>query len=139
MGFLQKLFGATGAHTAKGTLSGADISSIIGGDLDVVGESRYEASFKQLLSDTELKVSGGTEKFLAGRIVHEPFNKFDKNAIQVFAGGVLVGYVPTETAKRLAPKLAASGGAADLTVRVWGRYDKRRSVFASARIELPRT
>jgi hypothetical protein len=136
MGFLRKLLGGTSAPPTRGTLTAADVSSIVGGDLDVVGESRYEGSFKQLLSDAELKAPGGTEKLLPGRIVHEPFNKFDKHAIQVFAGNALVGYVPAETAARLAPALADSGGSADLTVRVWGRYDKGRSVFASARIEL---
>lgn len=133
---MKKLVGAAAAQSTRKALTPADISAIIGDDLDVVGESRYEASFRKLLSDAELKASGGTEKFLGGRIVHEPFNKFDKNAIQVFAADLLVGYVPAESAKRLAPKLAAAGGSADLTVRVWGRYDKGRSVFASARIEL---
>jgi collagen type III alpha len=70
----------------------------------VAGESNYTDAIRRLLGDrvgpdwTELKA--------LGHLVPEPTNKHDANAVQVFIGGRLGGYLPREDAARYAPVLS---------------------------------
>ncbi len=55
-------------------------------EIEIVGESNYQ---KHIAAITELV---GRDKF-AIYLVPEPSNKYDKNAVAVFAGGACVGYI----------------------------------------------
>ncbi len=60
-------------------------------EIEIVGESNYQ---KHIVAISELV---GRDKF-AIHLVPEPSNKYDKNAVAVFAGGACVGYIKRDSA-----------------------------------------
>jgi HIRAN domain len=60
-------------------------------DLDIVGESFYQAAIRVLWV--------GPNKTFAGVLIPESTNSHDKNAVRVEVGGMLVGYLSRETAR----------------------------------------
>lgn len=134
MGFLSRLFSGSNQATEPVTLE--QLADIVNDTaVEVVGESHYRASFKELLTNVELQ-GRGTEKYLAGQLTCEPKNKHDKNALQVKAAGLVVGYIAADNAKRLAPRISRAGGSVNVQVRVWAKYDVAGAVFGSATVYL---
>ncbi len=60
-------------------------------EIQIVGESNYQ---KHIVAISELV---GRDKF-AIYLVPEPSNKYDKNAVAVFAGGACIGYIRRDSA-----------------------------------------
>ncbi len=98
MGFLRRIFGGGTAAPAASRpvvlIEGYD-------DLAVVGESNYQDALSAL-------VGGGRERVrlpIQAALLAETDNKYDRNAISVWIGGRLVGYVAREDAAALRPGL----------------------------------
>lgn len=62
---------------------------------DIVGEQSYQDNLKKIAGKKQV-VSKEFET--QARVVSEPNNKFDKNAIQVQINGLTVGYIPKKDA-----------------------------------------
>lgn len=76
--------------------------AVVGGDgsysySDVVGESRYRDNLKALIAKASQGERDLGEVYTQAVLVPEPSNVFDSNAIQVFIGGLLVGYIAKES------------------------------------------
>jgi glyoxylase-like metal-dependent hydrolase (beta-lactamase superfamily II) len=75
-----------------------------GVELDVVGESHYHADLAGLMvalrNDFE-----ATEVTTAARLVREPGNPYDRNAVRVEIHGKLVGYLSRDEAADIQPRL----------------------------------
>lgn len=76
----------------------------------------------------------GTEFYLTARLIPEPHNKHDRNAVSVRLNGSTVGYLPREEAvhyARVLSALVAQGWLPQVGARVWGGertscdYDRR--------------
>ena len=77
----------------------------------VVGESFYQQALVQLSDGIGFTPDCRREdSFLVLALKREYQNKHDRNAVAVFAGPLLVGYVAKKDAQSLAPKLDAVGG-----------------------------
>lgn len=68
----------------------------------VRGESRYQEALRAIAGSGELPV----RKEVRARLVPEPSNPYDYNAIQVRIEGRLVGYLSREDARAYAPAFA---------------------------------
>jgi HIRAN domain-containing protein len=109
---------------------------------DVVGESHYTRAIRQLLG-RDFKANG-TEIITTATLLVDPNNKHDRNAVGVWAGGNLVGYLPREEAARYAPVLSqmmSRGWSPQVAARIWGAewddYDGRSKEFrGSVRLDL---
>lgn len=78
---------------------------------EVVGESYYQQALVQLAAGIGFTPDCRREDaFLVLALKRDYANKQDRNAVAVFAGPLLVGYVAKADAERLAPKLDAVGG-----------------------------
>lgn len=97
----------------------------------VAGESYYEDALRAVLGP---EVTSGIERMTLARLVPEPSNAHDRNAVAVQIDGQTVGYLPREDAARFQPmlsELGARGLVAETTCRVWGQnysdwgYDAR--------------
>lgn len=94
----------------------------------VAGTAYHEAAVK----------AGKFTPGAAVRLVREPDNVHDSNAIAVYAekGRRLAGYVPKGQARRLAPLLDAGADLVAITVRRLGRWHRRRRT-TSAGVRTP--
>lgn len=110
--------------------------------IDVVGESHYKESVRTLFG-ADLK-GDGAELETTVRLVPDPKNKFDRNAVGVWAGGRQLGHLPRDEAARYAPVLSAllaQGWAPQVSARVWASqwssdYLVRGDFSASVRLDL---
>ncbi len=79
-------------------------------ELEVVGESHFQKNLQAIL---ERSASAGTSDRVAHRvtakIVSEPTNPHDPNAVQVFLDDLLVGYIDRVTAARIRKQLDRAG------------------------------
>lgn len=111
--------------------------------LDVVGESHYEASFKQLLREygiTRVPADGVELDGARAALVHEPDNPYDSNAVAVWIDGRhQVGHLAKGEAARYVSKLDALGDGAYLEApaRVWIGKDYDGVLYGSATVRVP--
>ena len=113
------------------------------GNTDVVGESHYEKEIRKLFPGRVTEES--SQVSVPVRLIHEPTNPHDRNAVQVRADSGVVGYLKREDAARYATYLAAlqeGGFVAQTTATIWGRvgedWETRRAKFwGNVRVELP--
>lgn len=70
-------------------------------DLDIVGESFRQENIRAIQKITQ-------DKFFDIYLVAEPTNQYDENAVGVWAGGVQVGYIGKEQAKKLSKRARAA-------------------------------
>jgi hypothetical protein len=111
---------------------------------DIVGESFHAAAIRALLGPAKLP-EDGREIFTDVRLVHNPLNRQDSNAIEVHASTGLVGHLSREDAAkyvRTIDHLQAQGQIATTAARVWGRDDKdwstgKPTFVGSIRVDLP--
>ena len=92
------------------------------GNADVVGESHYEKEIRKLFPDRVTEES--SQVSVPVRLIHEPTNPHDRNAVQVRADSGVVGYLKREDAARYAPYFAAlqqGGFVAQTTATIWAR------------------
>ncbi|MBF6763343.1 hypothetical protein FY524_12860 [Acinetobacter baumannii] len=73
---------------------------------DVVGESNYQNNLKQIAGGKREK---SKQTVFQAILKQEPTNPYDKNAIQVYINGLLVGYLSKETASELSKILGNLG------------------------------
>jgi len=73
---------------------------------EVVGESRYQEALGQIVGGHNRE---GHSHDCYARLVPEPDNTFDPNAIQVVIDGEKVGYIPKEGTARIHAALASFG------------------------------
>ena len=99
MGLLRRLLGGGRDVTPSPTAP----TNLFGGRdwLDVVGESYYQESLRKLVGPTADRVHVTTE----ARLVPEPDNAYDPNAIAVWIAGLQVGHLSREDAARFLPGL----------------------------------
>jgi hypothetical protein len=110
--------------------------------MDVVGESHYALSIRSLF-DGDLK-GDGAEITTTVRLVPDPRNKFDRNAVGVWAGPRQIGHLPRDEAARYAPILAAliaQGWSPQVSARIWAAdwsagYGDRDNFTSSVRLQL---
>ncbi|MGW4947381.1 HIRAN domain-containing protein [Actinoplanes sp. NPDC004185] len=109
--------------------------------VDVVGESHYAKSIRGLLG-ADFKASGA-EIVTTVQLTPDPHNKFDRNAIGVWAGSRQLGHLSRDDAPRYAPVLSAlvaQGWAPQVSARIWAaQYSDlgdRDGFTASVRLEL---
>jgi len=109
--------------------------------VDVVGESHYARSIRGLLG-ADLK-AGGAEIVTTVQLTPDPGNKFDRNAVGVWAGSRQLGHLSRDDALRYAPVLSAlvaQGWAPQVPARIWASpgsdYGDRDGFSASVRLEL---
>jgi hypothetical protein len=107
--------------------------------MDIVGESHYTKSIQDLFG-ADLK-AGGSEMVITVRLVPDPENRYDRNAVGVWAGNRQLGHLSREEAARYAPVLSAlvaQGWEPQASARVWAspwsRGDRTaRAQFADRR------
>ncbi len=112
-------------------------------NLEVAGESQYQASIRALLG--RLAKDQDKELQTEALLVPEPDNPYDSRAISVRVQGAVVGYLTRADARAFAPilhRLAASGVTAVVPARVWGvlRDDwegKGARFHSNVRVALP--
>lgn len=75
-----------------------------GEELDVVGEGHYHADLAGLMAALR-DDPDATEVRTAARLVREPQNPYDRNAVRVEIHGKLVGYLSREDAEEIKPWL----------------------------------
>ncbi|MET8153680.1 HIRAN domain-containing protein [Actinoplanes sp. NPDC049668] len=109
--------------------------------VDVVGESHYTRSIRGLLG-ADLKADGA-EIVTTVQLVPDPQNKFDRNAVGVWAGSRQLGHLSRDDASRYAPVLSvlvAEGWAPQVPARIWASqwsdYGDRDGFRASVQLEL---
>jgi len=74
----------------------------------VAGVSHYQdALWKIAGGDPE---DGPEDTFHDAVIEPEPTNKFDKGALKVTIDGLLIGYIPKDDQREVAPRVKAAGG-----------------------------
>jgi len=66
---------------------------------DIVGEQAYQANLKKIAG---VKTAVSKEVELSAKILSEPFNQYDKNALKVEINGLTVGYIPKQDAAKVA-------------------------------------
>jgi hypothetical protein len=72
--------------------------------MDVVGESHYQRDLASLKAALTTSRRGWSVDTVA-RLVREPDNRYDRNAVRVLIHGHLVGYVPRDEAAEAQPWL----------------------------------
>ncbi|QDV56771.1 HIRAN domain-containing protein [Rosistilla oblonga] len=78
--------------------------------LEVVGESHFQKNLQAILSRYEShRIPDRVTQRATARIVSEPTNKHDPNAVQVLIEDLLIGYLDRETAARIRKQLAHAG------------------------------
>ncbi|WP_436536580.1 HIRAN domain-containing protein [Actinoplanes sp. HUAS TT8] len=104
---------------------------------EVVGESHYRAAIRALFGPR--LPADGSEITVSARLLPEPSNRHDRNAVAVHVGSAQVGYLPREAAIRYAPVLAglvARGWTPQVGARVWGSEWNRGEFSGSVRLDL---
>lgn len=94
--------------------------------LDVVGESHYQRDLASLKLALGSGPDGGDVE-TAARLIREPSNKHDKNAVQVLIHGRLVGYLSRDDASYIQPWLKRherSGQPVFVAATIGGGYGK---------------
>ncbi|WP_430784533.1 HIRAN domain-containing protein [Actinoplanes sp. G11-F43] len=109
--------------------------------MDVAGESHYVKEIRSLFG-ADLK-KDDAELTITVRLVPDPKNRFDRNAVGVWAGSRQVGHLPRDEAARYAPVLTsmiAQGWEPQVSARVWASqwtgYDGSTELSASVRLDL---
>ncbi|MHC3125496.1 hypothetical protein [Acinetobacter sp. GN11] len=69
---------------------------------DIVGEQSYQANLRKIAGPKQER-----SKYVevTARVVSEPFNAYDKNAVKIEINGLTVGYLSRDDAKLLAGKV----------------------------------
>lgn len=91
------------------------------GFVGVVGESHYQEALRGL-SDA-LEVLERHERNFDARLVPEPNNRYDANAIAVMAGDKKIGYLPREIAKSYHVPLARQPAPVECPAQLRGGED----------------
>jgi hypothetical protein len=110
--------------------------------MEVVGESHHSQAIKALFG-ANLKADG-VETTATVRLLPEPLNKHDRNAVGVWAETGQIGYLPRQEAVRYAPvlmDLVARGWTPQVSARIWAAqwpadYRDHDGFSASVRLEL---
>lgn len=135
--------GLLGRHAAPQPLVDFDVWGQRGwANVEVAGESHYYEAIKALLP--KALPEQGVEVFVPVRLVHEPTNKYDMNAVEVRGSSGLLGFLPRDDAARYAPTFAglqSIGHVATTSARIWGGErsewgTNRREFWGSVRVEL---
>jgi len=87
------LFGKTREEKNKSIQNQRDLSDFY--SYDIVGEQSYQENIKRIAGEKQ-EVSKAFET--RARVVSEPNNSFDKNALKVQINGLTVGYIPKKDA-----------------------------------------
>ena len=109
--------------------------------IEIVGESFYGSNFRYIRS--RLSIDGGTEKVLSGELRNEPGNphSLSGKAVQVFAEGKKVGYLPEKLSPGVFGLLEPDAGRMKVLLRVWFDRDEnnpqRNSVRVLGKAETP--
>jgi len=69
---------------------------------DIVGEQSYQANLRKIAGP---KQENSKYVEVTARVVSEPFNAYDKNAVKIEISGLTVGYLCRDDAKLLAGKV----------------------------------
>ncbi len=75
-------------------------------DVPVVGEQSYLQNFEKVFGKRGRE---GVDVQCTALLIQEPTNRTDKNAVQVFIGQELVGYLERESAKNICDSLKRLG------------------------------
>lgn len=69
---------------------------------DIIGEQSYQANLRKIAGPKQER-----SKYVEvmARVVSEPFNAYDKNAVKIEINGLTVGYLSRDDAKLLAGKV----------------------------------
>lgn len=124
-----------------------DISTVGEPSSDVVGENWREAEILAALGDHTDAVDTEFVTHGVAELVPEPDNPHDANAVSVRWKGQVVGYLPSEQARRyvrVLNRFVANAVVPTVRLRLWGVWRwssarNRREFKASIRIALPAT
>lgn len=94
-----------------------------GADVEVVGESRYQDALELVGGGRNL--DGPRVRILTARLVCEPTNQFDPNAVVVEIESRKVAYIPREEAPRFSAALREFGAPATCRARLKGGFETR--------------
>jgi len=109
--------------------------------IEIVGESFYSSNFNHIRR--QLSIDGGSEKALSGELRNEPGNphSLSGKAVQVFAEGKKVGYLPEKLAPGVFGLLEPDAGRMSVLLWVWFDREEnnhqRNSVRVLGRAETP--
>lgn len=87
------IFGKTKEEKNKSIQNQRDLCQVY--TYEIVGEQSYQDNLKRIAGE---KQNVSKEYETRARVVSEPTNKFDKNAIKVEINGLTVGYIPKKDA-----------------------------------------
>ncbi len=93
--------------------------------LDVVGESHYQRDLASLKAALVTRPDDWSVETVA-RVVREPNNRYDRNAVQVLIHGRLVGYLPRDEAEGAQPwlkRIERTGKSAFVVASIKGGHE----------------
>lgn len=105
--------------------------------VDVVGESHHQAALLDLAGG--VRHYGGVELEAVADLVPEPENRYDRNAVAVKIGGLVVGHLSREDAvdyRALVDERIALDGAATCPARIVGGWDRGQGDVGLFGVEL---
>jgi hypothetical protein len=106
--------------------------------VEVVGESHYAAAIRALFPAGV--TAAGTDLKITVRLLPEPLNKHDRNAVGVWSGERRIGHLSRADAARYSPVLSvlvARGRVPQVQARVWAADSRDRGGFVgSVQLEL---
>jgi hypothetical protein len=94
------LFGKTREEKNKSIQNQRDLSDFY--SYDIVGEQSYQENIKRIAGEKQ-EVSKAFET--RARVVSEPNNSFDKNALKVQINALTVGYIPKKDASSVSKQV----------------------------------
>ena len=132
MGFWSALFDKSKEAAASSPATARELTPRWG-EIEVQGESFRRDAVRRLFDVLGLPAGGVTQR--AARLVPEPSNQYDRNAVKLVIGRWHIGYVPREISAEVAAVLGGGQGVAP--VRVWadpkdGPWRARATLFPTA-------
>ncbi|MGV9710007.1 hypothetical protein ACWDTI_05025 [Gordonia sp. NPDC003424] len=115
---------AVGSHPVRASTSRTPSSTPLVTDVEIAGESYHQESFARLFR-TAAKPLGGLI-WRDAELVPEPKNPYDRHAVAVHIGGLVVGHVPAEMAPEVQPKVIRANKSHThviVAARVWAIFE----------------
>ena len=72
-------------------------------DFEISGESFHTGNFRTIFEN--LNMNSTSSQIVEATLTRDPFNEYDKNAVEVLIQNLLVGYIPKEQARKVSKLL----------------------------------
>jgi len=103
-------------------------------EFEINGESYKTENLKKLFK--KYNITPGDYHTLDAILKADPYNPYDKNAVEVFIDGLSVGYIPKNKAKKLSNLLQTNTSNGEATVYALIKYASEDISFSTVRLDL---